>query len=75
MRLKWHQSTEDCKRLSSQLTDAHEQINRLETKIQTVRRLFDDEVKKRKLVEEERNIYVSDNFSALFHCFMRFFHL
>ncbi|XP_073969379.1 rac GTPase activating protein tumbleweed isoform X2 [Rhodnius prolixus] len=59
MRLKWHQSTEDCKRLSSQLTDAHEQINRLETKIQTVRRLFDDEVKKRKLVEEERNIYES----------------
>lgn len=54
MRLKWRQSSEDCKRLSLQLTDAHQQINRLETKIHTVRRLFDDEIKKRKLVEEER---------------------
>ncbi|KAK9502101.1 hypothetical protein O3M35_012695 [Rhynocoris fuscipes] len=57
LRIKYCQASEDCKRLTLQLSEAHEDIKRLDNKLNNVRRLFDDEVKKRKLVEEERAFF------------------
>ncbi|XP_014283838.1 rac GTPase-activating protein 1 isoform X1 [Halyomorpha halys] len=56
-RSKWKQAIDECSTLSTQLTTAHSEISNLRSQIHSVRKLIDEEKKKRKIAEDDRDYY------------------
>lgn len=56
---KWKQAIDECSTLSTQLTTAHSEISNLRSQIHSVRKLIDEEKKKRKAAEDDRDYFVS----------------
>lgn len=60
MRQKWLASVQECQRLHSALDKAHNEIAGLDRKLRHARRNLEEENRKRRVVEEQRDLLVAN---------------
>ena len=58
-KVKWKKTLDECSVISTKLNNAETEIGNLQSQINTVRKLIDEEKKKKKLAEKNRDYYIS----------------
>lgn len=64
MRQKWLASEQECQRLHSALDKAHHEIAGLDRKLRHARRNLEEESRRRRIVEEQKDLLVAKIYSG-----------
>lgn len=66
MRQKWLASEQECQRLHAALDKAHHEIAGLDRKLRHARRNLEEENRRRRIVEEQKDLLVAQVYSRIY---------